>query len=306
MTSTDAAPARPTRPGAVTVAYWLQLATVAVLLLIVCLVVVETVRYDAQIDEVLRRVPDADPAEVSGERAGNVFMACFMAIPALLLAGWLGATALPLRRGSNVARILVFVAGGAQLLLCVGQVCLGLLIAPLAMFAVADAPEFDSSTGMPPDAGWEESKFLETLDTQSDGPGAVVSAVGGLGVLLVLGLSAAVVVLLLLRDSRRWFGGEAPSGGPWPGYGYPPAAGYYGPYHPQPSWPTPPPGQPAWPAGAGQPFWPVPGHPVCPDPSVHFDRAPAEPATAAAEAGHPADPPPGSDTPHAGSGTPGS
>lgn len=258
MTSSDTAPARPARPGAVTVAYWLQLATVAVLLLVVCLAVAEAVRYNAQIDEALRLVPDADPAEVADERAGNVFMTYFISIPALLLAGWLGATALPLRRGSNVARILVFVAGGAQLLLCVGQTCLGLLIVPFAIFAAGDIAEVDSSAGGPPDAGWAESRFLETLYAR-DEPGAVATAVGGIGVLLVLGLSAAVVVLLLLSDSRRWFRGAAPTKpdrGPAYGYGY-------GPYHPQPYWPVPP-----------------AGYPICPDPAVHVGPTPAGPESA--------------------------
>ena len=115
MTSPDTAPARPARPGSVTVAVWLQLATVAVLLLLIGLVVFAAVRYDAQIDRAVRLVPDADPTEVSHERSGNLFMTLAVGVPVLLLAGWLAATALPLRRGSNTARILVFVAAGAQL-----------------------------------------------------------------------------------------------------------------------------------------------------------------------------------------------
>ncbi|MFE9694167.1 hypothetical protein [Micromonospora sp. NPDC005806] len=270
MTSPDAAPARSARPGAVTVAYWLQVAAVAVLLVLVCLVIVEAVRYDAQIDEALRRVPDADPAEVSDERGGNVFMACFIGVPALLLAGWLAATALPLRRGSNIARILVFVAAGGQLLLCVGQGCLGLAIVPLAFVAATHAPEFAPSAGVPTDAGdWEQSKFLDALYAQSDGPGAVTSAVGGLGVLLVLGLTAAVVVLLLLPDSRRWFRGPAPvpPAGPWPAYGH-----GYGPGYPQPVWPTLP-----------------PGYLVCPDPALHLAHPPAAPTTTTSDAAGSAD-----------------
>ncbi|WP_433315503.1 hypothetical protein [Micromonospora chersina] len=260
MPSADAAPARPARPGAVTAAYWLQLAAVAVLLVLVCLVVIEAVRYDAQIDEALRRVPDADPTEVSDERAGNVFGSLFLGVPALLLAVWLAATALPLRRGSNVARILVFVAAGGQVLLCLGQGCVGLLVIPLAFAAGLGDPEVDPSAGDVPDTGaWAESRFLETLYDQGE-PGVVPTAIGGIGILLVLTLTAAVVVLLLLPDSRRWFGGPTvvPSPvGPWPGYAYGYGPGHYG-------WPAPP-----------------PGYLICPDPAMHLVHPPTAPAVTA-------------------------
>ncbi|WKU00849.1 hypothetical protein Q2K19_10400 [Micromonospora soli] len=268
----------------------MQLAAVAILLALVCLVIVEAVRYDAQIDEALRRVPDADPVEVSDERSGNVFMACFIGIPALLLAGWLAATALPLRRGSNIARILVFVAAGGQLLLCVGQGCLGLVAVPLTLLAATDAPELDPSMGAPPDgADWEQSRFLDTLYAQSDGPGAVASAAGGLGVLLVLALTAAVVVLLMVPDSRRWFRGAAPvpPAGPWPVYGY-----GYGPAYPPPGYgygpAYPPPGQPVWPTLP-------PGYLACPDPALHLAHPPAAPTATTSDAGDAADRPDAAD-----------
>ncbi|SBT50179.1 hypothetical protein [Micromonospora auratinigra] len=248
MTSPEAAPARVTRPRAVDVAYWLQLATVAVLLVVVALVVVQAVRYDARIDDVLRQVPDADPAEVSDERGGNIFTTVVIGLPALLLAGWLGATVVPLRRGSNVARILVFVAAGGQLLLCLGQVCTGLAIVPLLLIGGMGDPEFDPSTGELPDGGdWEQSKFLDTLYSQDGDSGAVAAAAGGIGVLLVVTFTAAVVVLLLLPEVRRWFRRDVPpvpAAGPWPGYGY---------GHPQP----------------GQPVWLPPGSLLCPDPAAH-------------------------------------
>lgn len=256
MTSSDVAPARPARPRAVTVAYWLQVATVAVLLLLICLVAVEAVWYDAQIDEALRRVPDADPTEVSGERTGNVIGTLFMGVPALLLAVWLAATALPLRRGSNVARIMVFVAAGGQLLLCFGQGCMGVVAIPFAL-ALGD-PEFDPADGGPDGADWEQSKFLDALYDQGD-PSLVTTVAGGVGVLLVLLLTGAVVVLLLLPDSRRWFTGPVAPPAHWPAYGY--GYGY------------------AYPGQYATPALP-PGWMICPDPAVHFAHPPAGPAPA--------------------------
>ncbi|MFD2763983.1 hypothetical protein [Micromonospora eburnea] len=272
MTS-PAVAARPARPAVVTVAFWLQIATVAVLLVLVGIVVFAAVRYNAQIDEAVRRVPDADPAEVSGERSGNVFTAGTLGAPALLLAAWLAATALPLRGGSNPARILVFVAAGAQLLLCFVQSCGGLLVIPLMLglggpdYDPALDPEFDGTD-------WEQSKFLDALYDQGD-PEAFF-AIGGIGLALVLALTLAVVVLLLVPESGRWFrpASSAPVPpvpyGYWPGHpaAYPsgyPAAAY-------------PPGHPA---AAYPPGYPVAGYPLCPDPALHLAQPPAGPWTPA-------------------------
>ncbi len=290
---TPAAPARPARPAVVTVAFWLQIAAVAVLFVLVALVVFGSLRYNAQIDEALRRVPDADPTEVAGERSGVVFMALTTGIPALLLAAWLGATALPLRRGSNTARILVFVAAGAQLLLCLVQSCGGLLAIPFMMAAVAtDGSGYDPD--LDPGLDGDQSKFLDTLAAQGD-PGVLV-ALGGIGLTLVLVLSAAVVVLLLVPDANRWFRPPPPAAWPPPAsYGYWP--GYPAPAYP-PGYPSPayPPGYPA----AGMPF--SPGYPVYPDPALYPAHSSTEPV-AATPGGAPAgdaardDAAPGADSP---------
>lgn len=281
MTSTDAAPVRPARPTIVAVAFWLQLAAVAVLLVLIALVVVEAVRYDGQIDRAVQLVPDADPMEVSDERSGNVFGALFMGVPALLLAAWLAATALPLARGSNTARILVFVGAGAQLLLCLGQGCMGSLLIPLALGAGFSEPGFDPSEGMPPDGGdWEQSKFLDTLHAHGDS-GDVIFGIGGIGVLVVLALTAVVVVLLLLPEAGRWFR-PVPTvpAGPYPvaiGYGYPPV------------------GAPL-PYGYGYPSAapvPPPAYLLCPDPALHLAHPPTRPAQSTPDDG----PPPGNETP---------
>ncbi|MFU8872365.1 hypothetical protein [Micromonospora sp. SL4-19] len=296
MITPGTAPARPVRPAVVTVAFWLQIAAVAVLLVLAALVVVGAVYYDGQIDEALRQVPDADPMEVSDERSGNVFMALTMGVPALLLAAWLAATAMPLRRGSNTARILVFVAAGAQLLLCVGQSCGGLLVIPFLLAVAMGDPGYDPALDTGPEgADWEQSKFLDVLYGQGD-PGTVL-AFGGIGVALVLVLTAAIVVLLLVPESRRWF---RPSPAAWPaplGYaywpGYPAAA--YPPAHPATTYP---PGYPpaAYPPAHAAATYP-PGYPpatyppavmplpLCPDPALHLAHPPTGPSATAPDAG---------------------
>lgn len=129
--------ARPPRPVTVTVAFWLQIAAVAVLLAVVGLAVTGAVLFDAEITRVAGLVADADPAEVRGERTGNVVGALIAGVPAALLAIWLAATALPLRAGRNTARILVYVAGGLQLLVFCAQGCGAALLVPaVLLFAV--------------------------------------------------------------------------------------------------------------------------------------------------------------------------
>lgn len=248
----DAEPPRPARPTVVTVAFWLQLAAVVVLLGLIGLVVAEAVHYDGQIDRALRLVPDADPMEVSDERMSNIFMAASIGVPALLLAGWLAATALPVRRGSNTGRILVFVAAGAQLLLCLAQGCSGVFLIPLALAAGATDPGFDPSGDVPPDgADWQESKFLHTLYSQGDPPD-VVFAAGGIAVLAVLALTATVVLLLALPQANRYFKPRHPAS---PAFGHPAPMGY-GPVVP-------------------------PGYMICPDPALHLAHPHTEPETTA-------------------------
>lgn len=242
---------RPARPAQVTIAFWLQLAAAALLLGLVGLVVANAVHFDGQISRVAALVPDADPAEVGSERAGNVFGALFIGVPTLLLAVWLTATAVPVLRGSNVGRILVFVAGGGQLLLCLLQMCSGLAIASF-LFPIADE-EVSGVDEVP----WEESKFIETLYSRSDSFADVSFLAGSSGALVVFTLTGTVVLLLAL----------------------PPAHGYF-----VPRTATPP--APVWPApvhySGGYPS-PVP-YVLCPDPSVHFPpvAAPPNPAPPAA------------------------
>ncbi|MGC4760428.1 hypothetical protein [Micromonospora trifolii] len=249
---------RPPRPATVTIAFWLQLAVALVLLGLAALTVAEAVHFDGQIDRAVRLVPDADPAEVTGERQGNVAMTLILGVPAVLLAVWLAATAVPVRRGANLARILVFVASGAQLLVCFAQCCSGGFLVPLlTMPEMGDEPPPDW------DEEWETSTFFDTLYSGTDPWDDLFFPAAGLGVLTVLALSAAVVLLLALPPANRWFvprtADEALPGPAWampgptyvpPGYGYPTV-----------------------------PFLPLPpGYLICPDPAAHLTPgAPSSP-----------------------------
>lgn len=259
---------RPPRPVTVTIAFWLQLTVVLVLLGLAALAVVEAVHFDGQIDRAVRLVPDADPQEVAGERQGNVAMTLILGVPAVLLAVWLAVTAVLVRRGANVARILVFVASGAQLLVCFAQCCSGGFLVPLLT-----VPEISDEPPPDWDAEWETSTFFDTLYSGTDAWDGLLYPAAGLGVLTVLALSAAVTLLLALPPANRWFvpraANEAPPGPAWvmpvpayapTGYGYPTAPlvpGFLPPNQPLP-----------------------PGYLICPDPAAHL--TPGAPATAPA------------------------
>ncbi|MEH0928739.1 hypothetical protein [Micromonospora sp. CPCC 205558] len=268
---------RPPRPVTVTIAFWLQLAVVLVLLGLAALTVVQAVHFDGQIDRAVRLVPDADPDEVTGERRGNIATALILGVPAVLLAIWLAATVVPVRRGANVARILVFVASGAQLLVCFAQCCSGAFIVPLLA-----APEIGAEPPPEWDEEWETSTFFDTLYSGTDPWDDLFFPAAGLGVLTVLTLSAAVVLLLALSPANRWFvprtANETPPGPARPmpiptyapiGYGYPTTPlvpGFL------------PPGQPL-----------PPGYLICPDPAAHL--TPGVPGTLPGPTAPPTAPP---------------
>ncbi|MGW5556570.1 hypothetical protein ACWER9_04995 [Micromonospora sp. NPDC003944] len=268
---------RPPRPVTVTIAFWLQLTVVLVLLGLAVLTVAEAVHFDGQIDRAVRLVPDADPEEVAGERQGNVAMTLILGVPAVLLAVWLAVTAVPVRRGANVARILVFVASGAQLLVCFAQCCSGGFLVPLLT-----APEISDEPPPDWDEEWETSTFFDTLYSGTDPWDDLLFPAAGLGVLTVLTLSAAVTLLLALPPANRWFvpraANEALPGPAWvmpvpahapTGYGYPPVPlvpGFLPPNQPLP-----------------------PGYLICPDPAAHL--TPGAPGTSPAPTRPPTAPP---------------
>ncbi|GIJ08584.1 hypothetical protein Van01_17980 [Micromonospora andamanensis] len=304
MTATAEAPAavpppRPPRPGTVTVAFWLQLATVLILLGLIALLVIEAVQWDAAIDRAVRRVPDADPGEVRAERWSSLTMTAVLGVPALLLALWLGLTAPRVRAGSNTARTMVFVAGGLQLLLCAVQGCIGAFMIPFGLaVAVSDAPYVDEPyvdetypEDVPPpgDDFWQESDFAEALYGQPS-PFDLLFPLAGLGVLLVFLLTAAVVLLLALPPAHRWFVPRAE-----PPAGWPPAGGDIPNAH-LVGYPVPM-GYPAYPAPLGYPM--TPGYPVPPG----YPPQPGFPPGYPPPAGYPV--PPGYGVPGAGYAVPG-
>ncbi|GAA2599813.1 hypothetical protein GCM10010399_33250 [Dactylosporangium fulvum] len=223
----------------------MQWAAVALLLGVVGLAVAQGLHFDGQISRAATLVPDADPAEVSSERIANVFGTVVIGIPALLLAVCLAVTAVPVRRGSNLARIFVFVGGGVQLLFLVLQCCGGFLFAPL-FFALesTDVPSVGDVTVE------GESKFLETLYSDPDTFSAIFYLTAGFGALAVLVLTGAVVLLVALPPAHRYF---VPRTTP-----------------PTLVWPVHP--------GGGQS--PMP-YLVCPDPSAHLPSVAAPPTTTA-------------------------
>ncbi|WBB55895.1 hypothetical protein [Verrucosispora sp. WMMD573] len=295
MTATAEAPAavpppHPPRPGTVTVAFWLQLATVVILLGLVTLLVLAAIDWNHAVDQAVRQVPNADPHEVRAERFNSVMMAAVFGVPALLLALWLGLTAPRVRAGSNTARVMVFVAGGVQLLLCVAQGCAGALVIPFGLaVAMTEGPYVDESypEDVPPpdDEFWQESDFFEALYDQPTSFDMFFPLVG-LGVLLVFLFTAAVVLLLALPPAHRWFVPRAEPAAAWPpgrdipnaylvghtvpmGYPAPPGVPVLPSYPPPPGYPpgypTPPPGYPpGYPTQPGYPsspwYPPPPGY----------------------------------------------
>ncbi|WBB78202.1 hypothetical protein O7606_18415 [Micromonospora sp. WMMD882] len=277
MTSTADEPARPARPTTVTVAFWLQLATVGLLLAVAGLAVASAAQFDGQITRAAEIVSDADPAEVSGERFGNVLLAVTTGLPALFLAVWFAATARPTRRGGLAARTLVYVGAGLHLLFCVVGGCVGALTVPFGIGADGDWTEDDNG-----DLVWQESEFAETL-YGADDPTYQFLSLGSLGgILLAVALTVAVVLLLTLPPADRYFRprAEQPAGPAQPPWHYPaPPVGlpWYAPppgqpllpgYPPPSGYPTPPPGYPP-PSG-----YPPPGYLVCPDPGRHLPPPP--------------------------------
>ncbi|NYF56212.1 hypothetical protein [Micromonospora purpureochromogenes] len=308
MTQDAGAPARPPRPTAVTVASWMQIAAAVVLLALLGLVLWQAIEWNGEIDRAARLVPDADPDEVSGERVGNIVMSSVLGVPALLFAAGLLATARGVRRGSNVARILVFVAGGLQLLAACAQGGLSLLFIPF-LFALG-GPEEDWDSDIPAEFMPEESGFMRELyGDGSDPTGDVLFGAGSLGTLLVVGLTLTAVVLLALPLVHRWFVPRAaeqarrapldPTYPPAfllpPGYMLCPDPRAHGlPPQPMPAAPQPMPAAPAQPATQPMPPQPMPDAPTQPAPATPPQAAPDASQAPQGPQAPDAGPPPGS------------
>ena len=244
-------PAVAARPAVVTAAFWFQVALVAVLLILVGTSIAGAVHYNGLIDEAARATTP-DPEEVAFEREGNLAGTLFTGIPLLILAVWLGLSAVWMRRGNNIARILTWIGLGAPVLLGLGACFLGfagiLAVAAFVPFdeSFPDDPEFTDDPGF--DGGGEFYDKLYSLDNGSVAYDVVISSALALAVLFAV----TVVVLLFTGPANRFFrplGRGGPAHFPYgsmPGPLYPPAPGTWGyPGAPAPGpygYASPPPG----------------------------------------------------------------
>ncbi|WP_345070210.1 hypothetical protein [Phytohabitans flavus] len=272
-------PAERRRPATVTVAFGLQLGVVAILLALAALTVVEAVVYDGLIDRAAE-LTNADPEEVSMERASNVQITAFTTLAAVVLLALFAATAFPVRSGSNVARILTCVGAGIPALCCVACGGFGTLAAVLL---IGFAPPEDLDEEGP----WlEETPFYDKLfELESTGSAAWL---GGLvPALIVLGCVLAIVVaiLLLVPPSNRYYRPPLP---PLTTPGYPFA--YPVPPGPPYAYPAPPGYPSAYPVPPGYALVPIAYAAPAPPPPPQAPPTDSPPPQAP-----PTDPPPPSD-----------
>lgn len=211
--STSAVPAEPAstpdrgpRPATAIVAVLLQL---LIVLLAAALVAVAWIGYgnhDQLIDRAAELVPAADPAVVATERDNNLFGAVMLSAVFGLITLWFGATLWPAWRGSNVARVLATVGAGMQTAVAVLFVCggglLGLLFLPLTF----SGPGFPGGDPSFEPGLFEPDPFHDKLfELQNSGAGTWPGAAVAMGGLLLTLLAGALLVLLLVPPSNRWF-----------------------------------------------------------------------------------------------------
>ncbi|GAA1893839.1 hypothetical protein [Asanoa iriomotensis] len=258
MITADAPPAaRPPRPTTVTVAFWLQLAAALLLFLMVGLTVAYAVYFDQLIDRAVELVPDVDPADVSSERTSNMVMAAVVGSVFLVGSLAFAATAWPLRRGSNAARIVTFIVSGLHFVACLLP-CVGSMVI-FPFFLTGPDIGYVDPEAMP----YEEARFFEVLYEQTTSTEEAFFAGLSLGGLLEMILVIAIVILIVVPPAHRFFAPRTPSPN-WPVGSYPTLM----PGQPYSAYAAPMPGQPfsVYPASVpGQPFgvYPasVPGQP---------------------------------------------
>ncbi|MEU4240698.1 hypothetical protein [Actinoplanes sp. NPDC026619] len=250
------------RPSQVTIAFKLQLGIAGALLVCAGLAIANAIHYDGLIDEAVRAVATADPAEVADERSSNLFGALVIAVPLLVLAAWLGITALGVRRGSNAARILSAVGLGAPVLLaalyCCGGVFIGGALGFLLVASTDEGTGFDGDVDFS-DSGDYDTGFYDKLSSLDNGFSQISGIVGGSLGMLALLLGISTVILLFTGPARRYFrpaSGFPPVHGYMPVFGYPPPPpyGYPAPYgYPPPAFGYPPYAPPVIPAPPDNP-----------------------------------------------------
>ncbi|MDY7083831.1 MAG: hypothetical protein SYR96_01870 [Actinomycetota bacterium] len=199
--------APPTRPAVVTVAYRLQVALVAALLIVVVVSVLDAVHYNGLINEAVRTTSEPDMTAVSWEREDNIAGLLFVGVPLFVLAVWLGISAVLVSRGSNVGRVLTWVGVGAPSL-CVLMSCfLGVLgVFAFAMVALpfGDPAVYEDDPDFTGD--FSGDAFTDTVYTaDSGGLSLAYDIITTTCLMLALLLAVAVVVLLATPPSARYF-----------------------------------------------------------------------------------------------------
>ena len=294
------APAPRPRPARVTVAFAFQIALAGLMLVVGGLIVADTIRYDAVIDEAARLAGGG--ADAVTEHQANWSGALTAVVPMVLLAVWFGVTSLWVRRGSNVGRILTLVGLGLPFVLGVGGCLLGGLAGAVAFGLM---PPDDYSAG-PDESGFDgQADFYDQLD-RLDGAGNValdVLTTAASGAALLLGIAAGV--LLLTGPAHRYFRPQPPYLPYQPyGYGFAPPGfappGFAAPGLATPGVPTPavPPTGGYAPAPAA-PWPPAPGSRVPPAPAQTTEASGATPPPMTEASGRP-QAPPGTPPPPAG------
>jgi hypothetical protein len=284
----------------VTVAFALQLAVVGTLLSMIGVAVADTIHYDGLIDQAIR-ITGPDGSEAAFERAANLSGALITAVPALLMAVWLGIAAGWLRRGSNVARILTLVGLGAPLLFGLLSCLFGglsglLMFGMLSMPSDDVVPDDEGFAGWDDDEGfarWDESTFYDELQGLDSGGWSIAfDVLGATFAATAVLLGIATGILLLTSASSRYF--RPQQSAPWPPY---PPPYYPAQFH---GYPAPPP-CPYPPAYGPQPFWYAapapPGPPYLawpPPPPVPWPTPSAAPPVPGPDAVAPPEPPPSS------------
>lgn len=232
---------RPVRPAQVTVAFWLLLSAAVLLLGVVGVAVAHAFYYDDLISQAVAQVPTADPDEVDSERVGNLVGTLVVGVPPLLLAIWLALTARPVLRGSNIARIMVFVAAGGQVLLGMLQFCGGFVLASVLSSAFEDDGGLDD--GALDDGSWENSDFYDTLYNSDEWFSDIFLFLVVAVALIVVLLTLTSVLLLAIPPAHRYFVPKAET---------------------SPAWRHTPAGWQMRPADAPMAYF------ICPDPSAHY------------------------------------
>lgn len=211
---TDPAPVteRGPRPATATVAAALQLGIVLLALGLIAAAWIGYISHDEMIDRAVKLVPEADPEVVASERSSNRFGSVMASVLSSGIALWFGATLWPVWRGSNLARVVTAVGAGMQtavavLISCGGGV-FGLMFLPL----IAGDPGLEGGDPLTDPGLYEEDPFYDKLfQLQDSGAGMLPGMVLGIGMMLLALLAGALLVLLLVPPSNRWFSPRPPS-----------------------------------------------------------------------------------------------